>query len=318
MDGAGGRQDAPRRRERALGGGGQRIDESVREELGGLSGLDPEHMHASLAGIDAVSAAFPTVPQVAAFDTAFHATLPEAAAGYGLPFEWTVGPSSLRLPRAQRGVRGRANKRASRRPSLAIDRLPSWRRLLDHGGPGRPVARHHHGVLTARGPDDGHALGLGRSGGSAVPPAALRSGCRRAPRDSDEAFRTSRRVRDLRRSERGPRGRGQRLVARGARLRAVRALHSPGPGSDGGRSRGCGRGRVHRRHRREQRAGSSGCHERAPVCGARARRGCGRVEQRRPRHRRSGLSGSRPGRSGARGPGNPQGGAPLPLQERAG
>ncbi len=65
------------------------IDESVREELAGLSDLDPEHMHASLAGIDAVSAACPTVPQVAAFDTTFHATLPEAAAGYGLPFEWT-------------------------------------------------------------------------------------------------------------------------------------------------------------------------------------------------------------------------------------
>ncbi|MGC1953135.1 MAG: hypothetical protein WA970_11305, partial [Gammaproteobacteria bacterium] len=94
------------------------IDESVREALAGLSDLDPEHMQASLAGIDAVSAAFPTLPQVAAFDTAFHATLPEAAAGYGLPFEWTErwGPSSLRLPRAQRGVRGRANDRPSRRP----------------------------------------------------------------------------------------------------------------------------------------------------------------------------------------------------------
>lgn len=65
------------------------IDERVRGELAGLTDLDPEHMQASLAGIDAVSAAFPTVPQVAAFDTAFHATMPEAAAGYGLPFEWT-------------------------------------------------------------------------------------------------------------------------------------------------------------------------------------------------------------------------------------
>lgn len=65
------------------------IDESVRKELAGLCDLDPEHMHASLAGIDAVSAAFPTIPQVAVFDTAFHATMPEAAAGYGLPFEWT-------------------------------------------------------------------------------------------------------------------------------------------------------------------------------------------------------------------------------------
>jgi acetate kinase len=65
------------------------IDEEVRQELGRLSELDPEHMHASLAGIDAARAAFPLVPQVAVFDTAFHGTLPEAAAGYGLPFEWT-------------------------------------------------------------------------------------------------------------------------------------------------------------------------------------------------------------------------------------
>ena len=39
-----------------------------------------------------------------------------------------VGPSSLRLSRAQRGVRGRADERPSGRPSLAADRLPSWRR----------------------------------------------------------------------------------------------------------------------------------------------------------------------------------------------
>ena len=64
------------------------IDQRVREQLAGLAALDPEHMHAALTGIDAVSAAFPEAPQVAAFDTAFHATLPEAAAGYGLPFEW--------------------------------------------------------------------------------------------------------------------------------------------------------------------------------------------------------------------------------------
>jgi len=34
------------------------IDETVREELAGLADLDPEHMHASLTGIDAVSSAF--------------------------------------------------------------------------------------------------------------------------------------------------------------------------------------------------------------------------------------------------------------------
>jgi acetate kinase len=65
------------------------IDERVRSELARLVPLDPDHMPAALAGIDAVSAAFPDVAQVAAFDTAFHATMPEAAAGYGLPFAWT-------------------------------------------------------------------------------------------------------------------------------------------------------------------------------------------------------------------------------------
>lgn len=65
------------------------IDPRVRAELAELGALDPEHMPAALAGIDAVRAAFPAMPQVAAFDTAFHATLPEAAAGYGLPAEWT-------------------------------------------------------------------------------------------------------------------------------------------------------------------------------------------------------------------------------------
>jgi len=65
------------------------IDATVRRELAALVDLDPEHMDASLAGIDAVSGAFPSVRQVASFDTAFHATMPEAASGYGLPFEWT-------------------------------------------------------------------------------------------------------------------------------------------------------------------------------------------------------------------------------------
>ncbi len=43
----------------------------------------------SLAALDAVSGVLPGVPAVACFDTAFHATLPDAAATYALPAEWT-------------------------------------------------------------------------------------------------------------------------------------------------------------------------------------------------------------------------------------
>jgi len=65
------------------------IDADVRAQLGRLASLAPEHMECALEGIDAAQSAFPGVAQVAVFDTAFHATLGEAAAGYGLPFEWT-------------------------------------------------------------------------------------------------------------------------------------------------------------------------------------------------------------------------------------
>src|SRR5262249_10177337 len=49
----------------------------------------PLHNPASLEGINAVEQVMPKVPQVAAFDTAFHATLPEAARTYALPQKWT-------------------------------------------------------------------------------------------------------------------------------------------------------------------------------------------------------------------------------------
>lgn len=65
------------------------VDARVRADLESLVERDPIHMRSALEGIDAVQAQLPGVPQFVAFDTAFHATLPAAAAGYALPFEWT-------------------------------------------------------------------------------------------------------------------------------------------------------------------------------------------------------------------------------------
>jgi acetate kinase len=65
------------------------IDDAARGELEGLLALDALHMRPALCGIDAAREAFPDAPQFAAFDTAFHRTLSEAAAGYGLPAEWS-------------------------------------------------------------------------------------------------------------------------------------------------------------------------------------------------------------------------------------
>src|SRR6185437_4820683 len=65
-----------------------RIDSSVEHALGELVDLAPLHQPKSLAALRAVSKALPGLPAVACFDTAFHATLPDAAATYALPAAW--------------------------------------------------------------------------------------------------------------------------------------------------------------------------------------------------------------------------------------
>jgi acetate kinase len=60
----------------------------VRKRLESLTDLAPLHQPKSLAALDAVTAVLPAVPAVACFDTAFHATIPAAAATFALPAEW--------------------------------------------------------------------------------------------------------------------------------------------------------------------------------------------------------------------------------------
>jgi len=48
----------------------------------------PLHHPAMLKGIEACEQALPGIPQVAVFDTAFHSTIPDEAAIYGLPYDY--------------------------------------------------------------------------------------------------------------------------------------------------------------------------------------------------------------------------------------
>lgn len=61
------------------------VTEAVLADLTQLNSLAPLHQPHNLAGIRAFSRTFPDVPQVACFDTAFHATLPELAYRFALP-----------------------------------------------------------------------------------------------------------------------------------------------------------------------------------------------------------------------------------------
>jgi acetate kinase len=65
------------------------VNSDVRSAIQDLVPLAPLHNPAAIAGIDASRKLFPEVPHVAAFDTAFHTTIPDAAAIYPLPWEWT-------------------------------------------------------------------------------------------------------------------------------------------------------------------------------------------------------------------------------------
>lgn len=61
------------------------INDDVLEAIKDCANLAPLHNPVNLAGIEATSALFPGISQVAVFDTAFHQTLPEKAYLYALP-----------------------------------------------------------------------------------------------------------------------------------------------------------------------------------------------------------------------------------------
>jgi acetate kinase len=63
------------------------IDEQVATDIESLTPLAPLHQPHNLAGVRAAQTAFPGVPQVACFDTAFHRHMPEVQQRFALPDE---------------------------------------------------------------------------------------------------------------------------------------------------------------------------------------------------------------------------------------
>ncbi len=65
------------------------VDEDVLAKLEALTPLAPLHQPHNIAGVRALERAFPGLPQVACFDTAFHATKRAEASAFALPRELT-------------------------------------------------------------------------------------------------------------------------------------------------------------------------------------------------------------------------------------
>jgi acetate kinase len=114
------------------------VDDDVRAELEALTALAPLHQPKSLAALDAVTGLAPGVPAVACFDTAFHATLPQAAATYAVPAEWR---DSLHVRRY--GFHGLSHAYAARRAAAIIGH--AGRFVTCHLGAGASLAAVHDG-----------------------------------------------------------------------------------------------------------------------------------------------------------------------------
>ncbi len=156
--------------------GGTRFREAVEIDAAVLSGiadlvpLAPLHQPAALMLMSAVSAARPSTPAVACFDTAFHATMPLANSTYAIPERWRVGHGIRRF-----GFHGLSHDDASRQACavLGLD-LQSARVVTCHLGSGASVCAVHGGssVDTSMGftPLDGLVMAT-RSG--SIDPGAI-------------------------------------------------------------------------------------------------------------------------------------------------
>ena len=125
------------------------VDARVVRRLELLSDLAPLHQPKSLRGLDAVSRILEDVPAVACFDTAFHATIPAAAATYALPPEWRrrwdlrrFGFHGLSHSYASRRA---AEMRRERKPATADDWSP-LRVVTCHLGAGASLAAVQGGI----------------------------------------------------------------------------------------------------------------------------------------------------------------------------
>ncbi len=159
------------------------IDDSVEDAIAKLSVLAPLHNPGHVAGISAARAAFPDIPHVAVFDTAFHATLSEAA------YSYAIDPHIAHAHGIRRyGFHGTSHGYVSRECAELMGRDPKDLRIITlHLGNGASADAVKGGIAidTSMGltPLDGLVMGS-RTG--AIDPAVVFHLHRAAGMDIDE------------------------------------------------------------------------------------------------------------------------------------
>lgn len=156
--------------------GGEKFNASVRitseviDKIKECYDIAPLHNPVNMAGIDAITAVLPDVPQVAVFDTAFHQTMPAKAYMYALPYKFYENDGVRRY-----GFHGTSHRYVSRRVCdfLGVD-YDKQRTITCHVGNGGSITAVYHGksVDTSMGLTPVEGLMMGTRCGD-VDPGAL-------------------------------------------------------------------------------------------------------------------------------------------------
>ncbi|MBI5243111.1 MAG: acetate/propionate family kinase [Elusimicrobia bacterium] len=117
------------------------VDDDVLHAIEEAASLAPLHNPVNLLGIKAAMEVFPGVPNVAVFDTAFHARMPPSAFLYGLPYEYYERDRLRRY-----GFHGTSHKYVSLAAATFIGRRVGELKIIScHLGNGASVAAVDHG-----------------------------------------------------------------------------------------------------------------------------------------------------------------------------
>ena len=144
-----------------------RIDDGVLAAIERCSALAPLHNPANLAGIRAAQKVFPTTPQVAVFDTAFHQTLPKQAFLYAVPYDWYQTDGLRRY-----GFHGTSHRYVAGEAARRLDQpLESLGLITAHLGNGCSAAAIEggHSVDTTMGLSPLEGLVMGTRSGDVDP-----------------------------------------------------------------------------------------------------------------------------------------------------
>jgi acetate kinase len=147
------------------------IDDDVIAEIRALAPLAPLHNPANLEGIELARRLRPDVPHLAVFDTAFHATLPDAAATYAL--DRTV---ASRYGIRRYGFHGISFAYVSQRTAALLDRpVEELNMIVLHLGNGASAAaiRGGRSVETSMGLTPMEGLVMGSRTGDIDPAVAF-------------------------------------------------------------------------------------------------------------------------------------------------